>query len=137
MSLITLSELMSTIIQCVRPGEMILYHPAYLLSLYIQAVERQQRKDSDREYSYDLENYIRTEMVYREQQDMAVLPLQLIVLRLCEKLAKISQSQYSADLPAYSQGYDSLANIVRMIRNFEKSTAVCNLFYRKGTSNGD
>ena len=38
-------------------------------------------------------------MVSREQQDMAVLSLQLIVLRLCEKLAKISQSQYSADLP--------------------------------------
>ena len=69
---------------------------------------------------------------------MVVLSLQLIVLRLCEKLAKISPSQHSADdLPAYSRGYDSLANTVRMIRNFYKSTAVCNLFDRAGTSNGD
>ena len=64
-----------------RPGETILYPPAYLLSLYVQAVERQHSKDSDREYSYDLENCLRTETVSREQQDMAVLSLQLIVLR--------------------------------------------------------
>ena len=64
-----------------RPGEMLLYPPAYLLSLYVQAVERQHSKDSDREYSYDLENCLRTETVSREQQDMAVLSLQLIVLR--------------------------------------------------------
>ena len=49
--------------------------------------------------SYDLENCIRTKMVSREQQDMAMLSLQLIILRVCQKLAKNSQSQYSADLP--------------------------------------
>ena len=48
-----------------RPGETILYPPAYVLSLYVQAVERQHSKDSDRECSYDLENCIWTKMVSR------------------------------------------------------------------------
>ena len=43
-----------------RPGEIILCPPAYLLSLYVQAVERQNSKDSTMECSYDLENCLST-----------------------------------------------------------------------------
>ena len=88
--------------------------------------------------SYDLENYIRTKMVSREEQDMVMLSLQLIILRLCQKLANNSQSQYSADLPAYSWGYGNLANIVRMIRNATNPLQFAIFVYRNnGTSNGD
>ena len=107
-----------------RPGEIILCPPAYLLSLYVQAVERQNSKDSTMECSYDLENCLSTN---KNGFSRATRYGSAVAATDCPPIVREAGKDFSKSIqrwPAYS-----LANIVRMIRNFDKSTAVCNLFF--------
>ena len=100
-----------------RPGEITLYPPSFLPSIYVHAVEMPYEKERFKEFYSHLKIYVCEKMVPLHQQDMVVLSLQLIVLRVVERLTKFSQSRCDvSDSSIYSHLSDRLTNIIEIVR---------------------
>jgi hypothetical protein len=118
--------------EVLRPSDCRLYPPGYLPSLYVLAIETASSTQNFTRHYEQFEQQLRQKLSIVAFQDTAVASVQLIVLRLVEKLAAISKHRMSDSGHKYSRLVDILATVVASIRHLTTPLQFATFFITLG-----
>jgi hypothetical protein len=114
------------------PSDVKLYPPAFLPSLFVLANETTPMSVRSSDGSERFERHLQQKMKSVALRDMSVMSIQLIILRLVEKLAVISKTSESKNSQKYALLRDLLITVVASIRNQTTALQFASFFLQLG-----
>jgi hypothetical protein len=115
-----------------RPSDFKLYPPAFLPSFYVLANEADLASVNSSGCTERFARHLQQKMNSRSLQDMSMMSIQLIVLRLVEKLAVVNRSSESKDAQKYTLLRGILIKVVAGIRRQTTALQFASFFLQLG-----